>query len=132
MEQPEAREKMSRTLKRIGHRPTVRGGNGTGLTEAQKILLLKLGPHWFPEHVAPTGARIKGGPPTHYKIDLANPELMIAVEIDGASHGTLVRKAADRRKDQWLSAHGWKVFRFSNREVMSSIASVMEQITSTP
>ena len=28
MSNPEAREKMAKTLKRIGHRPAIRGGNG--------------------------------------------------------------------------------------------------------
>lgn len=129
---PGTRAQISQTLRRMGHRPTVRGGNGTGLTEAQTTLLHSLGLGWLPEHVVSTGARVKGGPPTHYKIDLAHPERMVAVEIDGGSHGTLARQRADQRKTAWLSLHGWSVLRFSNQEVLSSTASVTRQILSTP
>lgn len=130
MESPEAREKMANTLKRIGHHPTVRGGNGTGLTVPQQILLDLLGPGWRPEHVVSTGKRQRGGPPTHYKIDLAHPGMMIAVEIDGGSHGTLARQESDRRKTSWLSNLGWSVLRFSNQEVLNSIDSVTKRIMS--
>lgn len=130
MEDDATRESMSSTLRAIGHRPKVQGGNGRGLTEPQQRLLDALPEGWVAEHVCPTGARIKGGPPTNYKIDVANPELMVAVEIDGESHGR-ARRVSDERKDQWLSDHGWSVFRFSNREVLSSTSSVIERITST-
>ena len=131
MEDGHTRESMSLTLRRIGHRPKVQGGNGRGLTEPQRKLLDALSEDWVAEHVCPTGARIKGGHPTHYKIDVANPKAMIAVEIDGESHG-LARQEADQRKDRWLSDHGWLVWRFSNREVLNSTSSVIAQITSTP
>ena len=131
MEDEDARQSMSSTLRRIGHRPRVQGGNGRGLTVPQQRLLDALPSGWVAEHVCPTGARIKGGPPTHYKIDLAHPDKMIAVEIDGGSHLSRKRQEADRRKDRWLSSHGWSVLRFSNREVLSSISSVTERITST-
>ena len=131
MEDEGTRASMSSTLRRIGHRPKERGGNGRGLTEPQQRLLGALPEGWVAEHVCPTGARIKGGPPTHYKIDVAQPEVKIAVEIDGFSHTTHSRKAADRRKDRWLSDHGWLVFRFSNQEVLSLTSSVIERITST-
>ena len=132
MEREDARQSMSSTLRRIGHRPKVRGGNGHGMTEPQQKLLDALPMGWVAEHVCPTGARIKGGPPTHYKLDLAHPVLKIAVEIDGGSHGARARRLADQRKDQWLSDHGWSVLRFSNQEVLSSISSVTAQISSTP
>lgn len=125
------RQKIAGTLRKMGHRPTVRGGNGAGLTKPQEILACWLGPGWHPEHVVSTGARIKGGPPTHYKIDVANPDLMIAVEIDGGSHGTLARQAADQRKTAWLSSRGWSVFRCSNQEVLSSAGLVIARIMST-
>lgn len=128
---PVNRAQISKTLRAMGHRPSVRGGNGTGLTKAQQILLDSLGPGWNPEHVVSTGGRVKGGLPTHYKIDVANPSLMIAVEVDGGSHGTIARQQADRRKAAWLSNQGWKVLRFSNQEVLNSIDSVTERITST-
>lgn len=96
------------------------------------MLLTALGSEWEPEYVIPCGeGRRKGGLPTHYKVDLANLRLMIAVEVDGFSHTTLARQASDRRKDSWLRSRGWLVLRFSNQEILNSTSSVIEQITST-
>ena len=137
MSNPETRDKMAATLRRIGHRPKVQGGNGRGMTEPQQRLLSALPEGWVAEHVCTTGNPARGthrvtGIPAHYKIDIAHPDKKIAVEIDGASHTSRKRQEQDRRKDEWLSNHGWSVLRFSNQEVLSSISSVMERITSTP
>lgn len=131
MEKKATRSKVSRRLKEIGHHPIIRGGNGTGMTAPQMLLLSTLGKTWRCEHVVPTGARMRGGPPTHYKLDIALPEKMIAVEVDGMSHRTLHRQAADARKTTWLESHGWCVLRFSNQEVLSSLNSVIERIQCT-
>jgi len=78
----------------------------------------------------PTGQRATGGPPSHYKIDLANPDLMIAVEVDGQSHSSRAGQERDRRKDEWLTGAGWLVLRFSNREVMADSAACARMVTS--
>src|SRR6478672_8636190 len=128
MADADTRQRMSSTLRAIGHRPKVRGGNGQGMTEPQRKLLAELGTGWVAEHVCPTGERKTGGVPSHYKLDLAYPALRLAVEIDGFSHTTLARQESDRRKEAWLLSHGWSVLRFSNQEVLSSTSSVMAQI----
>lgn len=92
------------------------GGNGTGLTKSQKLLLDLLGANWKPEFVIPT--KKKSGFPNHYKIDLARPRKKIAVEIDGISHATKKVRAADKRKDQFLRDEGWTVIRVSNQQVL--------------
>ena len=104
---------MAATLAANGHRPPVRGGNGTGPT-SRKRHSLDFGGDGV---IIPTGQRVKGGPPSHYKLDLASPAAKIAVEIDGPSHRSLKRREADRRKDQWLNAAGWTVLRFTNGDV---------------
>ncbi len=129
MSNPASRAKMSGTLRAMRHRPKVRGGNGQGPTEAQKALADALG--WPMEVIVPTGQREAGGPPTHWKLDIANPELMIAVEVDGFSHGLLARQAADARKVAWLNGAGWTVFRFSNQEVMADTAACVRTVMST-
>lgn len=121
------RLKVAATHRRIGHQPTKRGGNGRGLTEAQSALLRLLSKGWAPEHSVMTGPARAAGDAYHYKIDLAHPIWMIAVEIDGGSHGTLVAQARDKRKDVALRRCGWKVLRLSNAEALSlSTTSALE------
>lgn len=120
MSSPASRKKMKATLKAIGHKPPVQGGNGRGPTVPQKTLADLLG--WPMEVIVPTGRPRAPGLPTHYKLDLANPAAKIAVEVDGGSHGALSRRAADRRKDEWLTAAGWTVLRFTNRQVIADPA----------
>ena len=124
---PEVRAKISATLRAIGHRPTIRGGNGRGPTLPQRVLAELLGGGWYPEYAVSLGRKTKGYP-TCYKVDLGNPSLMLAVEIDGFSHGA--RRAEDEKKDAALAARGWRVLRFLNQEVLSSAQSVAERIRS--
>lgn len=127
-----ARTKMSATLKRIGHAPKVRGGNGHGPTVPQDTLARALGPAWEMEHVVKT----KGAPaamryPPAYKIDIAYPGLKVAVEVDGNSHMLLTRQAQDAKKDTFLSGRGWTVLRFSNAAVMERLAECVATVEST-
>jgi very-short-patch-repair endonuclease len=52
-----------------------------------------------------------------YFLDLAYPELLLALEYDGAHHLTAARAARDLRRQAYLSAAGWEVLRFPAREV---------------
>lgn len=115
MSDPVSRAAMTATLKTIGHKPQAQGGNGRGPTAPQKTLADLLG--WPMEVIVPTGQRASGGPPSHYKLDLAHPAAKVAVEIDGRSHRAAARRESDRRKDQWLTAAGWTVLRFTNEEI---------------
>lgn len=122
----ETRRKVSETLKRIGHRPKARGGNGKGLTHHEKLIFGLLGAEWVPGFVAvletPTGRRHP------YKIDLAHPTLKIAIEVDGPSHNSLKVRAADLWKQTALEKSGWKVLRFKNEEVESLTTSKLKDI----
>lgn len=124
--EPEAIEKMRRALIEIGHRPMVRRGNGQGLTSPQSMLWVDLyqvkGDDWVPEYVVLTSRDRKDGYPAHYKIDLACPLLMIAVEVDGSSHRAKKIKARDEKKSELLKSMGWKVVRFKNEEILSDSA----------
>ena len=79
-----------------------------------------LGDGWKPELAVNVwqGER-KPGIPSHYKIDIAHPEMMIAIEVDGGSHCPLERQEQDRRKDAFLSGQGWSVLRVSNEKALS-------------
>lgn len=125
------REKMRETILRVGHKPKVRGGNGRPAPEPQRRLAEALG--WEMEFVVPTKVpRINPLMlPLHYKIDIANPDLMIAIEVDGGSHGGQERRKLDAKKDAFLRSRGWTVLRFSNREVMADTEACARTVTST-
>jgi len=95
-----------------------RGGNGRGPTEAEKILagLLK-DESPINNFVIRTGMG-HCGYPTHYKADIAIPRLRLVVEADGTSHYNSKARERDFRKDNLLAALGWKVVRFSNRQIL--------------
>ena len=131
MESPKTRAKMSASLKRIGHRPKVHGGNGRGMTIPQAILLEELGDGWFPELAVPTKEKRESGFPTCYKIDLASPQLMIGIEVDGGSHESPSARRKDEKKRALLHSLGWTVLRFWNEDVLNSFPSVMAGIMST-
>ncbi len=114
----ESLEKMKVTLKRIGHKPSIRGGNGTGLSKAENALSKATG---LLPHVVPTNTKRGSGYPTHYKLDLADIERMIAIEIDGNSHSLLSRKEQDIKKENFLKSIGWTVLRFTNAQVLENI-----------
>lgn len=114
MADSEARLRKANTLREMGHRPLVRGGNGTGLTAPQAALLEALGLGWVAELAVPTRIARGNGYPTCYKLDLANPKLMIGVELDGYTH-TGERVTQDRKKNALLASFGWKVCRVPNK-----------------
>jgi very-short-patch-repair endonuclease len=59
--------------------------------------------------------------------DFLCPQLALIVEVDGDSHD----EGKDRLRDDWLGEHGYRVVRFTNLEVMSNIAGVVDVIVST-
>lgn len=126
MARPEIREKQKTTLRAMGWRPPVHGGNGRGPTAPQLLLASALG--WKMEVIVTTGG---GYRPTHYKLDVANETLKVAVEVDGQSHRCLKVQAADRRKDDFLGRCGWKVLRFSNRQVTEHLAECVAAVLSS-
>jgi hypothetical protein len=110
--------KMRTHLRQRGHCPRVRGGNGQELTVPQQALLAALGEGWVPEFIVPTKMPRHMEWPTHYKIDLAHPDLRIALEIDGYSHSITTRRAQDRRKTAFLAERGWHVLRVTNAQAL--------------
>lgn len=131
MARTESRAKMSATLRRIGHKPCVRGGNGHGPTLPETALGAALG--WKIGVVVRTGHCPSGGTgfPNHYKLDVANEAIRVGVEIDGFSHGILARKAQDAKKDQFLVGLGWTVLRMTNAEVLADPAAAAARVLST-
>lgn len=134
MADPEARSKMSATLHRIGHKPRIQGGNGRGMSKPQALLMKHLS-EMCPESefVIKTGEK-KLNPshyPTHYKIDIAIPAYMLAIEVDGPSHGTVRVKEKDKKKEKFLTSRGWTLLRFSNKEILEAPTICAEAVMST-
>ena len=69
--------------------------------------------------------------PHCYKVDLACPEVKLAIEVDGNSHKTKRWKFLDARKTEILSSIGWTVLRFWNKEVMEDGSACAEKVAST-
>ena len=105
---------------------SIKGGNGRGPTLAEQTVLDALGGGWVWNHPVPTGLRRTGNYPTCYKIDVANPSLKIAIEIDGHSHRQ--SKEIDDKKDDLLRDFGWKIVRVSNRDAIQKTSSLLAQV----
>lgn len=126
---PAVRAKAAASLRERGYQ-MLNGGNGQ-LTVPQKLLAARLG--WATEVPIATGR--KAPYPHAYKVDLAEPSLMIAVEVDGESHKSPKARAADTRQDELLRSLGWTVLRFWNRDVLEDtetvVAAIMAVVTSS-
>jgi very-short-patch-repair endonuclease len=60
-----------------------------------------------------------------YICDLVCREKRLIVEADGGQHAD---SAADATRDQWLTAHGYRVLRFWNNDILENIDGVLETI----
>ena len=60
-----------------------------------------------------------------WRIDVAFPEIKLAVEVDGAVHRIKSRFHGDIKKHQALFFMGWRLLRVSTNQVRSGEASVM-------
>lgn len=134
MHRAEVRALVSTKLRAMGWKPPFRGGNGTGPTCAQKLIACALG--WNMEVAVPTKMPRYSGYPTCYKLDVANTDMCIGVEVDGGSHRPLDRQAKDEKKDAFLAGLGWKVFRFTNHQVETDlhrcVSTILKSLDRTP
>lgn len=102
--------------------PKIQGGNGreTPLPVIMLNEILK----WELCFIQKTG--VKEYYPTHYKLEIANPEKKVCIEIDGQS--CYSRKDLMLKKQEYLEGIGWKVFRFKNKEVLKNPTACAEEI----
>lgn len=134
MKNLDVRQSVSKRLKEIGHHPKIRCGNGQGLTVPQQKLMLALAENQievYAEYPIPTKMPRDSGYPTCYKVDIALPEYMVAVEVDGRSHCAIARQEQDEKKDSFLNGLGWQVLRFKNKQVMEHLADCVKTAMST-
>ena len=67
-----------------------------------------------------------------YIADFLCYEARLVIEVDGGQHA---ESASDKVRDGWLQANGFRVLRFWNNEVLSSLEGVLASISaelSTP
>ena len=50
------------------------------------------------------------------------------MEVDGDSHAYEEIVEKDRRRDEYLTGHGWRVLRFTNEEVYRGLDYVVREI----
>ena len=132
MSNPDVRENVSRILHEIGHKPKVRGGNGKGMTEPQRLMTEAL-KEFIPqtEYAVQTKIPRGNGYPTCYKLDIAIPEIKLGIEVDGNSHCLIERQEQDKKKDELLSTLGWTVLRFRNKQVTEHTEDCVRTVMST-
>ncbi|MGG1684880.1 endonuclease domain-containing protein [Pseudalkalibacillus sp. NRS-1564] len=64
-----------------------------------------------------------------YRIDIVLSAFNIAIECDGKPfHSSVEQKAHDRKKNTYLRKNGWKVMRFSGRQINRNISNVITRI----
>jgi very-short-patch-repair endonuclease len=52
----------------------------------------------------------------------------LVIEVDGDQHGTDAALAYDIVRTNWLEAHGFRVLRFTNAQVMTEVEMVVDTI----
>jgi very-short-patch-repair endonuclease len=61
-------------------------------------------------------------------VDLCCLRRSLVVEVDGDQHGRAEGAARDRQRDQVLRRKGYRVLRFTNRQVLLETEAVVEEI----
>lgn len=117
--------KVHETKKKNGslHKPPIKQG-GNGKEKPLPVLMLNKVLNWELNHIVLTGVREYY--PTHYKLELANIEYKIAIEIDGPS--AYSRKELSKKKETYLNSLGWTVIRFKNQEVLKNLEGCLKKI----
>ena len=67
-------------------------------------------------------------PVYRFILDFYCYEHRLVVEIDGDSHAETAQQARDEVRTEWLEAHGYRVIRFTDREVEHNIDGALVDI----
>ena len=62
----------------------------------------------------------------NFIVDFYCADKKLVVEIDGDSHAEQIKY--DEKRTKWLEYQGYRVIRFTNREVLNQLSAVLEKI----
>ena len=89
------------------------------MSQAERVLWYNLRARrfygWKFRHQVPIGP---------YVVDFLCPERRLIVEIDGDTHSAL----QDAGRDAWLAAHGYRIVRVSNLDVLTNLEGVLDRL----
>jgi very-short-patch-repair endonuclease len=96
------------------------------MTDGERKLWLELREfrRWYGIHVR------RQVPIGKYIADFAIHSHKLAIEVDGEFHVLTSRAIRDQLRDEWLSAQGYRVLRFTTGELWDSFDGCIEQILS--
>ena len=66
-----------------------------------------------------------------YVVDFACHSARVIVELDGESHDFISRQRSDHRRDALFESQGYVVLRFTNEQLLTNLAGVVEVIRQT-
>lgn len=64
----------------------------------------------------------------NYIADFYCPELKLVIEVDGGQHYSAEGRENDNIRDAYMTGTGMTVVRFSDRDVLMNLESVLEEI----
>ncbi len=64
----------------------------------------------------------------NYIVDFYCPKAKLIVEVDGGQHYTEENTIKDKQRDEFMYKNGFKVLRFSDREVFENFKPVIQKI----
>ena len=95
----------------------------SNLTDAERLLWSKI-----------RGKKVKGcqfyrqKPLGNYIVDFYCPRACLVIEVDGSQHYQEEGKEKDRGRDDYLRSVGLRVLRYSDRDVLTRLDTVLEDI----
>ncbi len=63
-----------------------------------------------------------------YIVDFCAFDPKVVIEIDGDSHYTPKAQRADKKRDRFFKKLGFRVFRFTNQEILKNLEGVLEYL----
>lgn len=98
-----------------------RGGD-----DPQAILARAVQRRW-PQAVSEMAGAVTG---RRFRVDIGFPEARLVVEVDGWQHHGRFKSdfERDRRRQNLLVLHGWRVLRFAAGEIHRDVAGILETI----
>ena len=64
----------------------------------------------------------------NYIVDFYSPKAKLVIELDGGQHFNNDNIEKDKERDRYLTSLGLKVLRFTDKEIINELTSVLEKI----